>query len=165
MLNNEGFGFVENPIDWSNYPAYTWLGYFIKYMLPSQPIPVSVHAWVDGLRTTPPPQVVQNYLILAKIKTNLSHRDKKYAADVSDTLIFDFLLDGNALEFHHPCNLLSLTLVLQSMTELKNIIGFLMPINYYCGTTDCLSIMDQIVDFRAPNYYVVQKHGEQNQRS
>lgn len=59
-----------------------------------QAIPVSVHAWMDGLERISPSFSIQDYLTIAEISPSISNSEKAYAADISDTIIFDFIIDG-----------------------------------------------------------------------
>ena len=63
--------------------------------MPEQAVPVSMHAWMDNLRRTPPGPEIQDYLTIRQdTRQSLGEWERKNAADVSDTLIFDFLIDG-----------------------------------------------------------------------
>jgi len=72
----------------------------LKYYFPEQDIPVSMHAWMEGLITTAPKFDVQDYLAFYD-QPKFSKDQKKHAADVSDTMIFDFLIDDHDREKEH----------------------------------------------------------------
>ena len=88
-------------IVWSAYDAFAW----VKNLMFEQAIPVSVHAWFDGLNREDPPLITKEYLTLqVKSNQNMGNWEKTYAADVSDTIVFDFIIDGTSLCFvllHH----------------------------------------------------------------
>lgn len=65
-----------------------------------QAIPVSVHAWMDGLHKIAPSFEIQDYLTISET-SKISNSEKEYAADVSDTIIFDFIIDGNYLFYEN----------------------------------------------------------------
>lgn len=67
---------------------------WVKHAMPEQEIPVSMHGWMEGLNQSPPGLNIQEFLLHVKNFGNLHIRDRMRAAEVSDTLIFDYLLDG-----------------------------------------------------------------------
>ena len=84
-------GWILDDIVWTPYDTYAWLrGYFWD-----QPIPVSVHAWMDGLHRESPSTDIKDYLtISSSTSARFGEWQRIFAGDVSDTLVFDFLIDG-----------------------------------------------------------------------
>eukprot|EP01094_Clydonella_sp_ATCC50884_P016924 TRINITY_DN2863_c0_g1_i3.p1 TRINITY_DN2863_c0_g1~~TRINITY_DN2863_c0_g1_i3.p1 ORF type:complete len:474 (-),score=151.30 TRINITY_DN2863_c0_g1_i3:340-1761(-) len=62
--------------------------------LPSYEVPVTLHAWVEGLVTRYPALELYDFLTFeGHIQENA--KILSYAADISDTLVFDFLVDDH----------------------------------------------------------------------
>jgi hypothetical protein len=70
-----------------------------KLAFAEQPIPVSVHAWMDGLERKEPSRDIRDYLTFPPFRAPLvlNASEHESALDVSDTLIFDYLIDGEPL--------------------------------------------------------------------
>jgi len=49
---------------------------------------------MEGLRRTYPSHTIQNFLTLKPGQVGLAGWERRFAGDVSDTLLFDFLIDG-----------------------------------------------------------------------
>eukprot|EP01095_Lingulamoeba_sp_RSL-Kostka_P009887 TRINITY_DN3458_c0_g1_i3.p1 TRINITY_DN3458_c0_g1~~TRINITY_DN3458_c0_g1_i3.p1 ORF type:complete len:328 (+),score=46.99 TRINITY_DN3458_c0_g1_i3:129-1112(+) len=71
---------------------YSVTGRFLYY-LPSHQVPVSMHAWVDGLQTNAPRNDIGKYLRVEKTDPGKVTLEKMLG--YSDVLVFDFLVDDH----------------------------------------------------------------------
>ena len=54
-----------------------------------------VHAWTSGLKKEDPPIELRKYSVLDQIKKPITDSIKNYIKEMSDTLVFDFLVDDH----------------------------------------------------------------------
>lgn len=59
-------------------------------LVPEHDVDLTLSAWMDGLRETPPSDLVKEKLTKPMM---VAEEDKEYLRDVSNTLVFDFLVD------------------------------------------------------------------------
>lgn len=59
-------------------------------LVPEHDVDLTLSAWMDGLRETPPSDLVKEKLTKPM---KVAEEDKEYLRDVSNTLVFDFLVD------------------------------------------------------------------------
>ena len=68
---------------------------FLTSLLPGYDVPVSVHAWVDGLSKVEPGTAAMAYLNAEHITLSPTDDIREYILQVSDILVFDFLVDDH----------------------------------------------------------------------
>lgn len=66
---------------------------FLTSLLPDFQVPVSVHGWIDKLEKKDPPVHFMEYLVTDHIRIPSSDFDSEYILQISDILVFDFLVD------------------------------------------------------------------------
>lgn len=87
--------FYKKPPITSRFISYKMLyGSFLNSLLPDIFIPVTVHAWVDELMNHDPSISLMNYIVSDSLRVPTSNT-KELILQISDTLIFDFLVDDH----------------------------------------------------------------------
>lgn len=70
----------------------TWFG-FMQRVLPDYNVEVALIAWFDGIKVRPPTN--DQLEIMLHNKNATTNREKKNCGQISDILVFDFLIDGS----------------------------------------------------------------------
>ena len=68
---------------------------FITSLLPDFDVPVTMHAWVDGLERLDPPTSFMKYLVTDHIEIPASVEARDIVLEISDILVSDFLVDDH----------------------------------------------------------------------
>lgn len=88
--------FYKKPPITSRYISYKMLyGSFLNSLLPDILIPVTIHAWVDKLSNHNPSVSLMNYIVNDQIYLPSSTSTKDLILQISDILVFDFLVDDH----------------------------------------------------------------------
>jgi hypothetical protein len=88
--------FYRKPPITSRYvSSYLLYPSFLTSLLPSYQIPVTVHAWIDELQKDDPDTSYMNYMVTDKLLPLTNSYAKNQVLQISDVLVFDFLVDDH----------------------------------------------------------------------